>query len=141
MIPKDIQPKHLNIIAKDTLLSHLEIKFTEVAENYIIAKMPVNQNTSQPMGILHGGASIALAESIGSIGSYLLVDKNNEIALGLEINANHVGSAYDGYVHGKGEIIHKGKSTHIWSIEIRDDNQKLISISRLTIMIIKRRKN
>jgi len=141
MIPKDIQPEHLNIIAKDTLLSHLEIKFTEVAENYIIAKMPVNQNTSQPMGILHGGASIALAESIGSIGSYLLVDKNNETALGLEINANHVGSAYDGYVHGKGEIIHKGKSTHIWSIEIRDDNQKLISISRLTIMIIKRRKN
>lgn len=141
MIPKDIQPEHLNIIAKDTLLSHLEIKFTEVAENYIIAKMPVNQNTSQPMGILHGGASIALAESIGSIGSYLLVDKNNEIALGLEINANHVGSAYDGYVHGKGEIIHKGKSTHIWSIEIRDDNHKLISISRLTIMIINRRKN
>ena len=123
MIPKDIQPEHLNIIAKDTLLSHLEIKFTEVAENYIIAKMPVNQKTSQPMGILHGGASIALAESIGSIGSYLLVDKNNEIALGLEINANHVGSAYDGYVHGKGEIIHKGKSTHIWSIEIRDDNK------------------
>jgi 1,4-dihydroxy-2-naphthoyl-CoA hydrolase len=139
MIPKEIEPEHLNIIAKDTLLSHLQIEFTEVAENYIIAKMPVNQNTSQPMGILHGGASIALAESIGSIGSYLLVDKNKETALGIEINANHVGSAYDGHVYGKGEIIHKGKSTHIWNIEIRDDNDKLISISRLTIMIIKRR--
>tara|TARA_Y100000739_G_C20248359_1_gene302153 strand:+ start:84 stop:506 length:423 start_codon:yes stop_codon:yes gene_type:complete len=140
MIPSDIKPEHLNIIAKDTLLSHLKIEFTEVAENYIIAKMPVNQNTSQPMGILHGGASVALAESIGSIGSYLMVDKNKEIALGLEINANHVGSAYEGYVYGKGEIIHKGKSTHIWNIEIRGENDKLISISRLTIMIIKRRK-
>ena len=139
MIPKEIEPEHLNIIAKDTLLSHLEIEFTEVAENYIIAKMPVNQNTSQPMGILHGGASVALAESIGSIGSYLIVEKDKKVSLGLEINANHVGSAYEGYVYGKGEIIHKGKSTHIWSIEIRDEKNKLISICRLTIIIINRK--
>ena len=139
MIPKEIEPEHLNIIAKDTLLSHLEIEFTEVAENYIIAKMPVNQNTSQPMGILHGGASVALAESIGSIGSYLIVEKDKKLSLGLEINANHVGSAYEGYVYGKGEIIHKGKSTHIWSIEIRDEKNKLISICRLTIIIINRK--
>jgi len=139
MIPKVIEPEHLNIIAKDTLLSHLEIEFTEVAENYIIAKMPVNQNTSQPMGILHGGASVALAESIGSIGSYLIVEKDKKVSLGLEINANHVGSAYEGYVYGKGEIIHKGKSTHIWSIEIRDEKNKLISICRLTIIIINRK--
>ncbi|MBM77886.1 MAG: thioesterase [Crocinitomicaceae bacterium] len=139
MIPTEIEPEHLNIIAKDTLLSHLEIEFTEVAENYIIAKMPVNQNTSQPMGILHGGASVALAESIGSIGSYLIVEKDKKVSLGLEINANHVGSAYEGYVYGKGEIIHKGKSTHIWSIEIRDEKNKLISICRLTIIIINRK--
>jgi 1,4-dihydroxy-2-naphthoyl-CoA hydrolase len=138
MIPKELTPDHLNLISQDTILTHLGISFTDIGENYITAKMPVNTNTSQPMGLLHGGASVTLAESIGSIGSYLMINKKEESALGIEINANHVGSAYDGFVIGKGIIVHKGKTTHIWNIEIRDEKEKLISLCRLTVMIIKK---
>ena len=138
MFPIDLTPQHLNIISQDTLLTHLGISFTEIGEDYIIAKMPVKDETSQPMGILHGGASVSLAESIGSVGSYVLIDKKKESALGIEINANHVGSAYEGFVHGKGTIVHKGKTTHIWNIEIRNEKEKLITLCRLTVMILKR---
>ena len=138
MFPKDLTPQHLNIISQDTLLTHLGISFTEIGEDYIIAKMPVKDETSQPMGILHGGASVSLAESIGSVGSYVIIDKKKESALGIEINANHVGSAYDGFVYGKGTIVHKGKTTHIWNIEIRNEKEKLITLCRLTVMILKR---
>ena len=138
MFPKDLTPQHLNIISQATLLTHLGISFTEIGEDYIIAKMPVKDETSQPMGILHGGASVSLAESIGSVGSYVIIDKKKESALGIEINANHVGSAYDGFVYGKGTIAHKGKTTHIWNIEIRNEQEKLITLCRLTVMILKR---
>jgi 1,4-dihydroxy-2-naphthoyl-CoA hydrolase len=140
MFPEKIHPNDLNSISKNTLLSHLGIEFSEIKEDYIIAKMPVNANTSQPMGILHGGASVTLAESIGSIGSHLIIDNETENAVGVEINANHISSAKEGYVTGKGIIIHKGKSTHIWSIDIRDQDEKLISTSRLTVMILKKSK-
>ena len=100
--------------------------------------MPVNYKTTQPMGILHGGATVALAESIGSVGSNMLIDLKSEYAVGLSINASHVGSATDNYVIGKGTIVHKGRSTHVWSIEVKDNNEKLISICRLTVMIVKK---
>jgi len=138
MISKDLKPKHLNIISENTLVSHLKIEFTEIGNDYIIAKMPVNETTCQSMGILHGGASVSLAESIGSIGSYMMIDKKKEAALGIGINANHVGSVHNGFVYGKGSIIHKGKTTHIWNIEIRNENQKLITLCRLTVMILKK---
>ena len=138
MFPKNLDIKKLNLISENTLLSHLGIEFTEINANYIVAKMPVNSNTSQPMGILHGGASVTLAESIGSIGSHLLIDNENENAVGVEINANHISSARKGYVFGKGSIIHKGKSTHVWNIDIKDGEEKLISTSRLTVMILKK---
>ena len=119
-------------ISEDHLDRHKTMK------NYIKAKMPVKDETSQPMGILHGGASVSLAESIGSTGSYIIIDKKKESAVGLEINANHVGSAHEGYVTGKGTLLHKGKTTHIWNIEIRNEQDKLVSLCRLTVMILKR---
>tara|TARA_B100000900_G_C20416911_1_gene649275 strand:+ start:307 stop:726 length:420 start_codon:yes stop_codon:yes gene_type:complete len=138
MFPKNLSPDQLNTISKNTLLSHIGIVFTEIGEDYIIAKMPVNFTTSQPMGILHGGASVTMAESIGSVGSHILIDNEKESAVGIEINANHISSAKNGFVFGTGKMIHKGKSTHIWSIEIKDEKDKLISISRLTVMILKK---
>ena len=138
MFPENLTPTHLNTISQGTLLTHLEIEFIEIGENYIVAKMPVKNKTSQPMGILHGGASVSLAESIGSAGSYMMIDPKKESAIGLEINANHVGSAREGYVYGKGILVHKGKTTHIWNIEIRNGHEKLISLCRLTVMILKK---
>ena len=140
MFPKNTSINSINLISKDTLLSHLDIEFIKLETDSLTAKMPVNSNTSQPMGILHGGASVTLAESIGSVGSNLLIDTKSEYAVGLSINANHIGSAKNGHVFGKGILVHKGKSTHVWSIEIKDKNERLISICRLTVMIIKKNK-
>ena len=140
MFPKNTSINSINLISKDTLLSHLDIEFIKLETDSLTAKMPVNSNTSQPMGILHGGASVTLAESIGSVGSNLLIDSKSEYAVGLSINANHIGSAKNGHVFGKGILVHKGKSTHVWSIEIKDKDERLISICRLTVMIIKKNK-
>jgi 1,4-dihydroxy-2-naphthoyl-CoA hydrolase len=140
MIPDDITTQHLNSVSKDTLLENLGIEFTEIGNDHIIARMPVNERTQQPMGLLHGGASAALAESIGSIGSYLMINPKQQVAVGLEINANHISSVHSGFVYGKGTIVHKGKTTHIWNIEIRDENEKLISICRLTMLVLDRKK-
>ena len=138
MISKDLKPKHLNIISENTLVSHLKIEFTKIGNDYIVAKMPVDETTYQPMGILHGGASVALAETVGSCGSHFIIDNTTHYAVGIEINANHVGSAYDGFVYATGKIAHLGRTTHIWNIEIKDESEKLITIARLTMMILKR---
>jgi 1,4-dihydroxy-2-naphthoyl-CoA hydrolase len=138
MISKNITLNEVNSFSQNTLLSHLNIEFINIGNDYLEAKMPVNHKTTQPMGILHGGATVALAESIGSVGSNMLIDVKTEYAVGLTINANHVGSVRANYVIGKGTIIHKGRSTHVWNIEVRDNNEKLISICRLTVMIIKK---
>lgn len=138
MFSKNITLEQIKLFSKNTLVSHLSINITEIGDGFIKATMPINKNTHQPMGLLHGGASVALAETIGSIGSHLLIDTTNQYAVGLEINANHVGSAKKGFANGRATIIHKGKSTHIWSINISDDNGKLLSICRLTMMIITR---
>ena len=140
MFPKNVALETINSFSKGTLLSHLDIEFIKIETDSLVAKMPVNSITSQPMGILHGGASVVLAESIGSVGSNLLIDAEREYAVGLSINANHVGSAKNGHVYGKGILIHQGKTTHIWSIEIKDKDKRLISICRLTVMIIKKNK-
>lgn len=138
MISKNITLNKVNSFSKNTLLSHLNIEFTNIGNDYLEAKMPVNHKTTQPMGILHGGATVALAESIGSVGSNMLIDVKTEYAVGLTINANHIGIARDNYVIGKGTIVHKGRTTHVWNIEVRDNNEKLISICRLTVMIVKK---
>lgn len=136
MFPKDITAEQINLFSPNTLVSLLDINITEIGDDFIKATMPINEKTHQYMGILHGGASVVLAETIGSIGSYLLIDRETQYTVGLEVNANHVGSAREGMATAKARIIHKGKKTHVWSIEISDDNNKLLSICRLTTMII-----
>jgi uncharacterized protein (TIGR00369 family) len=97
--------------------------------------MPVDARTHQPYGLLHGGASAALAETIGSFGSHLLVEKEGGIAVGVELNINHLKSKRHGLVTGKGTIIHQGRSSHVWNIEICDENGGLLAVSRLTVMV------
>lgn len=128
----------LNKFNKNTLMTQLGIEYLETKKGFIKAKMPVDIRTKQPMGILHGGASLALAETIGSLGSALLVDLNKYDVRGASINANHVGSIQSGIVYGEANIIHQGRYTHVWDIVIYDENNRKISIARLTNIIIEK---
>lgn len=139
MIPKGIKIKDINAINKNTLIDTLGIEFIEIGSDYIVGKMPVDERTFQPMGLLHGGANVALAETLGSTGTYLSIGTKTHYGVCIEINANHVGSIMEGYVYGRAEIVHKGKSTHIWKIEIKDEKGKMISMARLTMMILERK--
>ena len=107
---------------------HLGVEIIEIGDDYVVAKMPVNEKTKQPFGILHGGASCVLAETVGSIGANLILDNNKQIAVGLEINANHLGSV------SKATAVHIGKSTSVWNIDISDDNGKRTCFCRFTAM-------
>ena len=131
MNPLDIS----NSFKDASLLGALGIEFTHVEIGYLEATMPVDQRTHQPFGVLHGGASAALAETLGSFGSHMMVSESGAIAVGIELNINHVGSKRQGVVTGKARIIHAGKSTHVWGIEIVDEEGKLIATSRLTVLI------
>ena len=127
----------LKELGQGTLFQHIGITFTEFGEDYLIAKMPVDERTKQPMGLLHGGASVTLAETLGSVGSTLcLEDMNEHLAVGLEINANHLSPVFEGYVYGKATPIKLGRKIHVWNIDITDDQGKKVCISRLTIAII-----
>jgi 1,4-dihydroxy-2-naphthoyl-CoA hydrolase len=128
----------LNESCRNTLISNLGIVFTEVSEDKIVATMPVDSRTMQPMKILHGGAIMALAETIGGAGSYVLIDRSKFYAVGLEINANHVSSATSDFVTGTGKLLHKGKRTHVWEILVKDKVGTLLSICRITNMIIEK---
>jgi 1,4-dihydroxy-2-naphthoyl-CoA hydrolase len=128
----------LQHLGKGNMGEHLGMEFTSVTENSLHAKMPVDERTKQPYGLLHGGASAALAETLGSIASALVIDPNKFMAVGLEINANHVRGVRNGYVHAHCTPLHIGASTHVWDIKIYDDREKLVCISRLTVAIIKR---
>ena len=113
---------------------HLEIEVTEVGIDFIIAKMPVTEKTKQPYGILHGGASCVLAESVGSIAAALTMDGTKKYPVGIEINANHISSPTDGYVYAKAVPVHVGGSTSVWNIDITDDNDKRVCFSRFTAL-------
>jgi len=126
----------LNRMAVNTLLARLDIEFTAIGDASLEARMPVNQHTIQPAGILHGGASVALAETIASVGAYLTVDPDLHTCVGLEINANHIKAMRSGWVYGKGYPFHLGKSTQIWKIEITDENNSPVCSSRMTIMVL-----
>jgi 1,4-dihydroxy-2-naphthoyl-CoA hydrolase len=125
-------------LGKNTLGEQLGMEFTEIGEDYIKGTMPVDHRTKQPYGLLHGGASVALAETLGSIGSALVVDQSKFNCVGLEINANHLRSVRDGFVTGIARPIHIGASTHVWDIRITDQRDKLVCISRLTVAVIKK---
>lgn len=118
------------------MIDHLGIEITEVSEGYICGKMPVDQRTHQPMGLLHGGASVVLAESLGSLGAALRVDLTKKACVGLEINANHLRGAREGWVYGKATPIHVGRSTQVWEIKITNEGGDLVCISRMTVAVI-----
>ncbi len=118
------------------MVDHLGIEFTEVGDDFLKAKMPVDQRTVQPAGLLHGGASAALAETIGSVAANLCVDHTKRVCVGLEINANHIRSVRNGNVYGQCHPLHLGQSTQVWEIEIRDEKQKLVCVSRLTMAVV-----
>jgi len=125
--------EQLNERAKNTLVEHLGIEFLEIGDGFLRAQMPVDNRTKQPAGLLHGGASVVLAETLGSVAAWLCRDPENKRIVGLEINANHVRSARGGWVTGITNPIHIGKATQIWEILIYDEGVQLVCISRLTV--------
>ncbi|WP_346853943.1 PaaI family thioesterase [uncultured Draconibacterium sp.] len=127
--------EQINELCKDTLIGHLEIEFIAFGSDYIKAKMPVNKKKHQPGGILHGGASLAMAETVAGAGSMLLVDPKKYDVLGLQVTGNHVGTTSSGDLLATAEIVHKGQTTHIWDVKITDDGEKLISVVRVTNII------
>lgn len=137
---KSLAVEHLNAIGKGTMGEYIGIEFTEVGENYLKARMPVDHRTNQPYGLLHGGASCVLSETIGSIGAAMVVNDQEYFCVGLEINANHVRSAREGFVTGITTPIHIGKSTQVWETKIYDEKEKLVCVSRLTVAVMKREK-
>ena len=128
--------EELNNLCKNTMIEHLGIEFTELTNGHVVAKMPIDERTIQPMKRLHGGAIMTLAESVGSAGSLALVDSSRYIVLGVEISGSHVGSTSEDYVMAEGIIVHQGASSHVWEIHVRDKNDTLISVCRLTNRII-----
>jgi uncharacterized protein (TIGR00369 family) len=125
--------------SKSTLMETLEIVYTDAGEDFLVATMPVNPRVHQPMGLLHGGASVALAESVGSAASLMFVNPEKQEVRGIEISANHVRSKKEGLVTATARILHKGASIHLWEIRIVDENDKLISLCKLTNMVLPRR--
>ncbi|MED4016724.1 hotdog fold thioesterase [Sutcliffiella cohnii] len=123
-----------------TLMGQLGIEIVELSQERAIATMPVDHRTHQPFGLLHGGASVALAETVASMGTYHLIDQENEICVGLEINANHVRGVKEGVVKAVGTPLHKGKTTMVWDIKITDEKEQLVCVSRCTMAILPKRK-
>jgi 1,4-dihydroxy-2-naphthoyl-CoA hydrolase len=130
--------EELNGNRDGTLIENLGILFTEIGDDFVRGTMPVNTRTVQPYGLLHGGASVALAETLGSMGAAMCVDAAEYQVVGQEINANHVRAARSGLVTGTARAVHLGGRTQVWSIEIVNDAQKLVCISRITMAVIKR---
>lgn len=128
--------KRLNSSSRKTLTERVGIQFTAIGKRFIQAEMPVDQRTHQPYGRLHGGASMVLIETIGSIASYLLVAKDNSVSVGVEINANHLRAVRDGFVIGTVTPLHVGRTTHVWEARLHDENQRLVCAGRITIAII-----
>ncbi|MEM6723205.1 MAG: hotdog fold thioesterase [Bacteroidota bacterium] len=127
----------VNNTETNTMVDHLGIEILEIGPDFIRAKMPVDERTRQPYGILHGGASVVLAESLGSMGSAFCIENIGEfVPVGLEINANHVRSVREGFVYGIARPMHLGRTTHIWEIRIESEEEKLVCISRLTVAIV-----
>lgn len=133
--------QYCNEISKNTLMQTLNIEYVDAGPDYLTATMPVNPSVHQPMGLLHGGASVALAESVGSAASFLFVNPEHSEVRGIEISANHVKAKRNGIVSATAKIIHKGSSIHLWEIRITDENESLISLCKLTTMILPKRKS
>lgn len=126
----------INKRCKNTLMETLEIEFIDMGDDYLVAKMPVNSNVHQPDGVLHGGATVALAESVGSAASYVFLDTEAFVVRGIEISANHLKSIKEGEVYAKATWIHKGRTTQLWEIKITDAKDQIISICKLTTIVL-----
>ena len=131
--------KRINDSIQNTMTSTIGIEITDIGDDFICGKMPVDERTTQPFGLLHGGASVALAETLGSIGGGIKVYSNNETVVGIEINANHLKSVRDGWVFGKATPIRIGKKIQVWNIEITNEDDDLICVSRLTLAVISKK--
>jgi 1,4-dihydroxy-2-naphthoyl-CoA hydrolase len=134
--PESVNLDKLNQSFDNSMLSYLEMKVTEIKPDYLKATMPVNEKTKQTLGMLNGGATTALAESMGSQASVLMVNDTAKKVIGIEINANHIGTCTDGMVEAIVKPLHIGRKTHVWDIKIYDDEQKLLSVCRLTTLIV-----
>jgi uncharacterized protein (TIGR00369 family) len=128
--------KAANHACKNTLMETLGIEFTEIGDDYVVARMPVTPKHHQPDGVLHGGASVALAESVGSMASFIFLDGEHFYIRGIEISANHVKSVKSGFVYAKAEFLHKGRTTQLWDIKIRDEEDNLVSAVKLTTIAL-----
>jgi uncharacterized protein (TIGR00369 family) len=136
VVDKDKMLEYCNQFSKNTLMETLNIQFIDAGEGFLVAKMPVNSSVHQPMGLLHGGASVALAESVGSAASHFFINAKKQEVRGIEISANHLKSIREGIVFGTARIIHKGRSLHLWEIKITDEAGNLISLCKLTNMVL-----
>lgn len=136
---KNLSIEQIKPINEGTMAGHIGIELTEMGENYIKGRMPVDHRTQQPYGLLHGGASATFAETLGSIASAYVIDYSKYICVGLEINANHIRGVKQGFVYGTAVALHIGGTTHVWDIKIYDEQEKLICVSRLTVAILKRK--
>ncbi len=127
----------LNDLSKNTMIEQLGIQFIEIGDNFMVARMPIDHRTKQPAGIMHGGASCVLAETIASIAANCCVDRNQYYCVGLDINTNHIRSIREGFVMGATKPFHLGQSTQVWGIEITNEQKQLISVTRLTMAVLK----
>lgn len=137
---KIISIEELSKIGADTMTEYLGLQWVEIGDDFLKLSMPVNNKTRQPYGFLHGGASCVLAETVGSVASALVIDRQKSYCVGLEINANHLRSVSEGTVTAVAKPLHLGKTTHVWDIKIYDDNENLFCVSRLTVAILSGKK-
>jgi 1,4-dihydroxy-2-naphthoyl-CoA hydrolase len=138
---KELSLDDIKPLGKGTMGEYIGIEWMELGENFIRARMPVDHRTKQPYGLLHGGASCVLSETIGSVASAMVVDHSKYICVGMEINANHVRSAREGFVTGIATPLHLGSNTHVWDVKIYDELEKLVCVSRLTVAVIPRKES
>mgnify|MGYP002007448665 CR=1 FL=1 len=136
---KDAKMTRLQDIGQNTIAESLGLEITSIEDGVVQGKLPVDARTHQPYGLLHGGASVVLAETLGSVGSHMLVESSGKGAVGIEVNANHLKGVRSGWVHGTATLTHRGGRLHVWNIDIRDDEGDLVCTSRLTVMIVPRR--
>lgn len=136
---EDVDVAKANKRSANTMIDYLGVEFTEIGDDFITARMPVTEKTRQPLGIMHGGASCFLAETVGSTAANFCVDQSKNYCVGLDINTNHIRSIREGFVFGTAKPYHLGRTTQVWSIEIVNEVGKLISINRLTMAVLERR--
>ncbi len=136
MINPKVTLEMLNSMNKNTIVEHIGIEYTDMGEDFIAAKMPVDKRTHQPMGLLHGGASVVLAETLGSVAATMCIDIDKQYCVGLEINANHIRGVKEGYVYGITKPLHIGRKTQIWEIKITNEAGKLVCVSRITMAVL-----